>query len=208
MSTFIDSFAPGDLLTFATEIANGLRGQLVRKDVPIRLMVLIDDAESLTGDQQAITNTILKQIEGRIKFVIAYIAGQYDPNSTILPNTVLNNDDYVFVALDDDSQSDFKNFCERVTDLRLKTYYQLAAGEGSPSLATFSLRKTLGDFKPNELIADAIVGSQSVAVQKWRSAVESTRAQLRNVISKKNWTKFSLNDNWTARDDWSGCIIS
>jgi energy-coupling factor transporter ATP-binding protein EcfA2 len=197
LSTFIDSFAPGDLLTYAMEIANGLRGQLVRKDVPIRLMVLIDDAESLNGDQQAITNTILKQIEGRIKFVIAYIAGQYDPNSTLLPNTVLNNDDYSVVPLDDESHSDFKNFFERVTDLRLKTYYQLAAGDPNQPLKTFSLRKTLGVFKPNELIAAATAGSQSVTVQKWRSAVEATRAQLRFIISKKNWPKYSLNENQT-----------
>lgn len=195
--TFIDCFAPGDLLNYATEVANGLRGQLVRKNVPIRLMVLIDDAESLTGDQQAITNTILKQIEGRIKFVIAYVAGQYDPNSTLLPNTVLNNDDYSVVPLDDESHSDFKNFFERVTDLRLKTFYQLAAGERDQPLAKFSLRRTLGDFKPNQLIADAIIGSQSVTVQKWRSAVETTRAQLRTLVAKKNWAKFSLNDNQT-----------
>src|SRR5262249_2212658 len=59
------------------------------------------------------------------------------------------------------------------------------------------LRGTLGEFTPNQLIGQSIVGSQSVQVQKWRSQVETTRMQLRSVISRKNWSKFSIADNQT-----------
>lgn len=195
LSTLLNAFAPGDLLGFAAEVANGLRGQLVRKDVPIRLMVLIDDAEMLTADQQCILNTLLKQTEGQIKFVIAFIAGLYDANSTMLANTVLKNDDFSTVKLDDEPRQDFINFCERVTDLRLRYFYQLADPNAARPIPPFTLRGTLGDFTPNQLIGHAIIGSQSVQVQRWRSQVEATRSQLRAIISRRNWPKFSIGEN-------------
>jgi len=194
LSGIVGAFLPGELLRKAGEIARQLKGTLFRKDAPIRLMVLIDDAELLSDKQQAFLNTLGKTLEGDIKFVVTYIAGLFNPNETILKDTVLKNDDFTLVDLDDSTSYDFYGFCNRVTDLRLRHFFDKSSGDGAGSLNGFSLKRTLGEFSLNELIQASLVGSQSVKVERWRSQVEARKGELRQVLNRRNWSKYSVED--------------
>jgi DNA polymerase III delta prime subunit len=193
--SLINSFTPGELLGYMSELIGGLRGSLVPKKGELKPIILIDDCESLTEDQQISLNTTLKQFEGRIKFIISFIEGQYNRNLTLLPNTVLKNDDFEAVKLDEESRENFILFCERVTRLRLRHFYEGAVTNPRRPLPEFSLEKTLGTFSVNELLASLVTTSISESVQAWSGEVEKTKAILRQVITKRNWQKFSVSDN-------------
>jgi hypothetical protein len=193
----INRFAPGELLGWMVDLVKGLRGSLLNKNVGTKLLVLIDDCESLTEDQQTLLNTVVKQFEGGIKFVVSFIAGQYNRNTTLLPNTVLSNADFEAISLDDESREDFIAFCERVTQLRLEHYYNNAAPSHRRPLQKFSLDATLGSLSPNELVRLVARASISPEVKSWTGEVEKTKDILREVIARRNWRKFSIEDQQT-----------
>ena len=194
LAVLIGAFSPGELLQKAGGIAASLKGTLFRKNAPIRLMILIDDAELLSDRQQVFLNTLAKRLEGDVKFVITYISGLFNPNETLLKDTVLKNDDFTLVDLDNSSFYDFFGFCSRVTDLRLKHFFERSSGDGKGDLPNFSLRRTLGEYGLNELIAASLSGSQSVGVERWRSQVEARKQELRAVLNRRNWSKYSVED--------------
>jgi hypothetical protein len=47
----------------------------------------------------------------------------------------------------------------------------------------------------NELIAASLIGSQSVRVERWRSQVEARKNELRRVLNRRNWRKYSVDDD-------------
>ncbi|KTE42934.1 MULTISPECIES: ORC-CDC6 family AAA ATPase [unclassified Sphingopyxis] len=190
----LNAFTPNDLLDEVVALIGGLRGQMIQKSRHIRPIVLIDDCESLLPQQQIILNTILKSFEGRIKFILAFIAGQYDSSSTTLPNTVLKDDDYLPIKLDEEPREKFVEFCEHVTRTRLEYYYNNGGGLLKRPLPTFKLNQVLGNPAPNTLIATMVSASMSQRVSSWAGEVSDTKRHLRTIIDRKNWSKLSIED--------------
>lgn len=193
----VNAFSSGDLLDQLVHMIGALKGQMLRKDREIRPLVLIDDCESLLPEQQAILNTILKGYEGRVKFIIAFIAGQYDSNTTFLPNTVLKDDDFLSVKIDEESRAQFKEFCEHVTRTRFNHFYEVGGGSLRSPLPPFELERVLGDPSPNVMIATLVASSVSQLVKNWDGQVKKTREELRAVIERPKWPAWSIMDGQT-----------
>lgn len=180
----IQAFSIGRLIRFIKDYGVGsLASPYFRSGKKLQLFILVDDCESLSLEQQMAFNTYIRQLEGEAKWVVSYLSGQFNSVDTYIPNTSLTEADRDLTSLSSMGDANFTKFCERVADIRLKSFTVNSSDKFSNSPVDFSFDR-FGSYSYNDLIELSLRGSQSKQVRDFRNDTERTRAHLEKNTSK------------------------
>lgn len=191
----IQAFSIGRLIRFIKEFAiPALASQHIKSGGEVSLFILLDDCESLSLEQQIALNTYIRLTEGDAKWVVSYLSGQFNTVDTTLPNTTLTEADRQVTSLSGMSDSDFQKFCEHVADIRLHSFLDdTRARQGDRLPPSFSFDR-FGGFSYNALLEEALKGSQSSAIRRFRTDVSGTKSLLQRVLPKSSLGTFHSSD--------------
>lgn len=188
----VDAFVPNTLIRLISEkIVPSIYSKIFNRSKPIDLYILVDDCENLSRFQQSCLNTYIRSSEGRAKWVIAYVRGRYNTVGTQIPETSLSHADRTFVNVDSLADDDFRNFCESVVTLRLRSFLSASPKESLRTDGRFDLSKC-GNYSYNNLIDEALSGYQSAAVKKFKDETYDTKNKLIGVIESRRHASFSI----------------
>lgn len=190
-----DAFPPGRLISLIRmEFIPALRGDGLSGDGQKDFTILLDDCEMLTTQQQVFLNTYIRTTAGTAKWIICYLSERYNSTGTLLNNTSLTADDREIVSLNEITESEFSEFCNRITNMRLEVFLQQFEGEHvSPKYQPFVIEQAFGSMSYNSLVEEVLRESQNRKLEGFRDRVLNTRDRLQRQIKKSLHEMFSCN---------------
>lgn len=87
---------------------------------PWRLHVCMDEAESLSPEQQVAVNTAVRVSEAPVYFALSFVSLPADVNGTLIPELTLSRADREIVTLDRMEDPEFRDFAEGVASTRAR----------------------------------------------------------------------------------------
>jgi hypothetical protein len=142
----------------------------------LHFKICIDDCEVLRSEQQLFLNSIVRKSSSPVFWLISYVGRQFEATSTVIPGQNLTDADRTVIDLDSDSDKDFRDLCEAVSNLRLKyTRSQNANAPEQNELPRFDLKRALGTTNINQLFMDATRSTLSSDLRDLLKQADSLR---------------------------------
>jgi len=87
---------------------------------PVRIQILLDEADALTEAQHVIANTVIRLSKAPLSYIFSSIKRFRDVTTTTIPNMSVQRDDCQIVPLESSGSAEFKELVEGVATVRLK----------------------------------------------------------------------------------------
>ena len=151
--------APGEAGRIVTSIfAEKTDGLLLGKN-PLRIQVLLDEADALTEQQHVIVNTAIRLAKAPLSYTFSSIKKFRDVTTTTIPNISVQRDDCQVLMLDGHGNADFQRLVEGVATVRMKR-------SNLEHLGVANLSRWFGSSSINAILHDQLTSSLSARAKK------------------------------------------
>lgn len=160
----IRDITEGDFAQILFHLANrllsaaipSLLAQLGGRSATHHIKICLDEAESLLPYQQLALNSLVRNSQAPIYYVLSFVSGGYDSVQTSLRAMSLSDADRRTYVIDEASDAAFLRSCEQVSAFRFwyaeQDEDEAGTEQPGPSADYFQVREILGATSINELI--------------------------------------------------------